>query len=97
VLRLGIEVLKKVDDSIALPSILPMGIGWKQEPLFSLLKGQFKVCWPPNTMLNFIQRLSGIAFPHKKVCRVNRRHAARIFDTRKTTPGFGGLEKWAVR
>jgi nicotinate-nucleotide pyrophosphorylase (carboxylating) len=49
------------------------------------------------TALNFLQRLSGIA-TH------TRRHAAavdgtgvRIVDTRKTTPGWRALEKYAVR
>jgi nicotinate-nucleotide pyrophosphorylase (carboxylating) len=49
------------------------------------------------TALNFLQRLSGIA-------SLARRHAAavagtgvRVVDTRKTTPGWRALEKYAVR
>jgi nicotinate-nucleotide pyrophosphorylase (carboxylating) len=47
--------------------------------------------------LNFIQRLSGIAsLTAKFVAAVARTHAA-IYDTRKTTPGWRALEKYAVR
>ncbi len=49
------------------------------------------------TALNFIQRLSGIA---TQTCRYVARvkgTGVRIVDTRKTTPGFRALEKFAVR
>ena len=48
--------------------------------------------------LNFMQRLSGIA---TLTARVRRRRVegtnAKILDTRKTTPGWRALEKYAVR
>lgn len=47
--------------------------------------------------LNFMQRLSGIAtLTSRYVARVAGTRA-RIFDTRKTTPGWRLLEKYAVR
>ncbi len=47
--------------------------------------------------LNFAQRLSGIAtLTHRFVAAVEG-SGARIVDTRKTTPGLRGLEKYAVR
>lgn len=49
------------------------------------------------TALNFLQRLSGIATQtHHFVQAVHGTHAA-ILDTRKTTPGWRILEKYAVR
>lgn len=46
--------------------------------------------------LNFLQRLSGIAtMTHRFVERTAGTHA-RILDTRKTTPGWRTLEKYAV-
>lgn len=49
------------------------------------------------TALNFVGRLSGIAtMTHQFVDRV-RGTRAIILDTRKTTPGFRALEKYAVR
>jgi nicotinate-nucleotide pyrophosphorylase (carboxylating) len=47
--------------------------------------------------LNFMQRLSGIATLTSKFVDAVRGTKARIFDTRKTTPGWRTLEKYAVR
>jgi nicotinate-nucleotide pyrophosphorylase (carboxylating) len=49
------------------------------------------------TALNFIQRLSGIATLSRKFADVAGPLGVRIVDTRKTTPGFRALEKYAVR
>ena len=49
------------------------------------------------TALNFIQRLSGIAtLTHTYVARLKNTHV-RVVDTRKTTPGWRTLEKYAVK
>jgi nicotinate-nucleotide pyrophosphorylase (carboxylating) len=47
--------------------------------------------------LNFMQRLSGIASLTAKYVEAVRGTKARILDTRKTTPGWRQLEKYAVR
>ena len=47
--------------------------------------------------LNFMQRLSGIATLTSRYVKKVRGTRARIFDTRKTTPGWRLLEKYAVR
>jgi nicotinate-nucleotide pyrophosphorylase (carboxylating) len=47
--------------------------------------------------LNFMQRLSGIASLTARYVDKVRGTRARIFDTRKTTPGWRALEKYAVR
>ena len=49
------------------------------------------------TALNFVQRLSGIATLTAEYVRAVRGTRAKIFDTRKTTPGLRALEKHAVR
>ena len=47
--------------------------------------------------LNFLQRLSGIAsLTHKYVDRV-KGYNVKVLDTRKTTPGWRSLEKYAVK
>ncbi len=48
------------------------------------------------TALNFIQRLSGVATLTRQYVEAVKPHAARILDTRKTTPGLRLLEKAAV-
>jgi nicotinate-nucleotide pyrophosphorylase (carboxylating) len=47
------------------------------------------------TILNFLQRLSGVATLTAQVCAQSR--GLTILDTRKTTPGLRVLEKYAVR
>jgi nicotinate-nucleotide pyrophosphorylase (carboxylating) len=47
--------------------------------------------------LNFLQRLSGIATLTRRFVDAVEGTGARILDTRKTTPGWRRLEKYAVR
>lgn len=49
------------------------------------------------TALNFLQRLSGIATQARKFAAAVDGTGVRIVDTRKTTPGWRALEKYAVR
>ena len=49
------------------------------------------------TALNFIQRLSGVATKSRAFADAGAGTGVRIADTRKTTPGWRALEKYAVR
>ncbi len=49
------------------------------------------------TALNFLQRLCGVATQTARFCARVEGTPARIVDTRKTTPGWRALEKYAVR
>jgi len=59
-------------------------------PLRSLLSAE-------RVVLNFLQRLSGIATLTSRFVAAVAGTEARIYDTRKTTPGWRALEKYAVR
>ncbi len=48
------------------------------------------------TLLNFLQRLSGIATLTNEFAQAVKPHRTKILDTRKTTPGLRRLEKHAV-
>ncbi len=48
-------------------------------------------------VLNFLGRLSGIATLTRQYVEAIAGTRARIYDTRKTTPGWRRLEKYAVR
>lgn len=56
----------------------------------ALLRGE-------RTALNFLQRLSGIATHVRSFMRYLENSRVRLVDTRKTTPGWRVLEKYAVR
>lgn len=58
--------------------------------LSALLKGE-------RTALNFLQRLSGIATQTRTYVDAVAGTAVKLVDTRKTTPGWRVLEKYAVR
>ena len=47
--------------------------------------------------LNFLQRLSGVATATRQYVEAVAGTGAKILDTRKTTPGWRSLEKYAVR
>ncbi len=49
------------------------------------------------TILNFLQRLSGIATMTRKYVQELEGTKIKIVDTRKTAPGFRALDKYAVR
>jgi nicotinate-nucleotide pyrophosphorylase (carboxylating) len=59
-------------------------------PLAAILTGE-------RTALNFLMRLSGIATYTRKMVEAIAGFPAAIVDTRKTTPGWRTLEKYAVR
>jgi nicotinate-nucleotide pyrophosphorylase (carboxylating) len=59
-------------------------------PVRSILTGE-------RVALNFLQRLSGIATLTRRYVDAVRGTKAKIFDTRKTTPGLRALEKAAVK
>lgn len=48
-------------------------------------------------VLNCMQRMSGIATVTEKMVHAIKGTKAKLLDTRKTTPNFRALEKWAVR
>ncbi len=60
-------------------------------PARSILTGE-------RTVLNFLQRLSGVAtLTRRYVAVIDKRSKTKIVDTRKTTPGWRTMEKHAVR
>lgn len=59
-------------------------------PLCSVLSAE-------RVMLNFLQRLSGIATTTNKYVQAIQGTKTKIYDTRKTTPGWRIIEKYAVR
>jgi nicotinate-nucleotide pyrophosphorylase (carboxylating) len=60
-----------------------------QGPAIGVLSGE-------RVSLNFLQRLSGIATMTRRLVEKAAPHGAQILDTRKTTPGWRVLEKYAV-
>ena len=95
---LAIEAFRQVD-----PRLVPRtdaGDGTRVQPgapvLF--LTGHARALLSAERVaLNFMQRLSGIATITARYVDAVRGTGAKILDTRKTTPGWRRLEKYAVR
>ena len=92
------EILKSYDSKLKLKVKAEDGervhVGGKlasiEGPLCSMLSAE-------RVVLNFLQRLSGIATMTFKYVQAVQGTGAKIYDTRKTTPGWRLLEKYAVR
>ncbi|MEY3942269.1 MAG: carboxylating nicotinate-nucleotide diphosphorylase [Bacteroidota bacterium] len=59
-------------------------------PLPALLRAE-------RTLLNYVQRLSGVATLTARYAAELQGLPCQLLDTRKTTPGWRALEKWAVQ
>src|SRR5687767_1297200 len=69
----------------------------RQTPLLRLRGPVRSLLAAERVILNFLQRTSGVAtLTHRFVRRVEGTHA-KIYDTRKTIPGWRLLDKYAVR
>jgi L-aspartate oxidase len=84
--RMKIKVYKKDGESACIGERIATISG----PLCSILSAE-------RVVLNFMQRLSGISTLTKKYVDSVQGTKAKIYDTRKTTPGWRALEKYAVR
>lgn len=92
------KVLHKVDPSININVMIedgaevnPGDVAFTAEgPVRSLLIAE-------RTMLNIMQRMSGVATMTRKYQKQLKGLHTRVLDTRKTTPGMRMLEKEAVR
>src|SRR5262249_42186099 len=76
------------DDSASLASGLRLGR--VSGPMRSILQAE-------RTALNFLQRLSGVATQTHHYASLIADLPCKLLDTRKTTPGWRLLEKYAVR
>jgi nicotinate-nucleotide pyrophosphorylase (carboxylating) len=65
-------------------------VAYVSGPLPSLLRAE-------RTLLNYVQRLSGIATTTHFYASLIADLPCQLLDTRKTTPGWRALEKWAVQ
>jgi nicotinate-nucleotide pyrophosphorylase (carboxylating) len=69
----------------------------KGEPVARVSGSLKSLLLAERTALNMVQRISGVATMTRRFVDAVAGTAAKIVDTRKTTPGFRRLEKYAVR
>jgi len=93
------ETFRQVDDSVALEWFVADGDEIDAKTTLASVTGRLQsILTAERTALNFLGHLSGIAtLTHAYVTAAAAEGGARVWDTRKTTPGLRTLEKAAVR
>ena len=90
-------VFNEVNPNISIEVITPSGKSVTAGETILISKGPARsILTAERTALNFLQRLSGISTLTRKYVNLIDGTRAKIFDTRKTTPGMRVLEKAAV-
>ena len=90
------RLMKTVDSAIEWESVVKEGDFCPKGTVMARLKGSARsLLTGERTALNFVQRLCGVATAAHKYQQAAGGRCA-ILDTRKTTPGYRNLEKYAV-
>lgn len=96
--ELAMEIFNQVDPDLKTEVFLKDGARVHYGDIAFTVEGKARaILLAERLVLNCMQRMSGIATKTNHVVRLLEPYAARILDTRKTTPGLRYLEKWAVR
>lgn len=91
------QVCTAVDPELHYEARVPDGATVEAGDLVATIAGRTRsVLSAERTVLNFLQRLSGIATVTRRYSSAIAHTKARLLDTRKTTPGWRSLEKAAV-
>ncbi|MEI6851505.1 MAG: carboxylating nicotinate-nucleotide diphosphorylase [Bacteroidota bacterium] len=90
-------VFHKVDPHITMEPFMKDGSAVKKGDIVFYVTGPCKsMLIAERTVLNFMQRMSGIATATKSYVKIIEGTNARLLDTRKTTPNMRVFEKMAV-
>jgi nicotinate-nucleotide pyrophosphorylase (carboxylating) len=85
------------DGDLVFTPVIPDGSPAEKGDLVATIEGPTRlVLQAERTVLNFLQRLSGVATVTRTYAAAIAHTRARLLDTRKTTPGWRELEKAAV-
>ncbi len=90
------EVFRRLDPDAEITRLGPEAEWRESGPVLRVEGSARALLTAERTALNFLGRLSGVATATARVVRSLPDDAARILDTRKTTPGMRMLEKQAV-
>lgn len=97
-LALAIEAFRQMDARVTVRVDVPDGVEVAAGTPILYLSGHARgILSAERVALNFVQRLSGVATLTARYVHAVAGTGARILDTRKTTPGWRRLEKYAVR
>ncbi|MCH2310480.1 MAG: carboxylating nicotinate-nucleotide diphosphorylase [SAR202 cluster bacterium] len=97
-IEIALKVFSKIDSTLQFQQILSDGSKLNNGSEIASIKGNLaSILIAERTSLNFLRKLSGVATQTSKFVELVSHTKAKIVDTRKTTPGYRNLEKYAVR
>jgi len=92
------KIFQKIDDTLSFNRLINDGeaveIG---DIIFTIEGSSHAILQAERLVLNFMQRMSGIATNTNSYVKLLDGLKTKILDTRKTTPGLRTIEKWAVK
>ncbi|MFN5443264.1 MAG: carboxylating nicotinate-nucleotide diphosphorylase [Crocinitomicaceae bacterium] len=95
---LAVRIFKKYDPSLKVDVRIIDGTPVKKGDIaFTVTGSSRSILATERLVLNFMQRMSGIATQTNKIVSLLEGTNTRLLDTRKTTPCIRYMEKWAVR
>lgn len=95
---LAIRIFRFFDKTLKIETRMEDGAFVKPGDIAFVVSGLARsILMTERLVLNCMQRMSGIATKTNQLTRLISGTGATVLDTRKTTPNFRLLEKWAVR
>ena len=92
------KVFQKIDDHLNVVILIEDGASVKQGDIVLTVEGNSQsILKAERLVLNFMQRMSGIATATRRYVDLLSGLNTKILDTRKTTPGLRLIEKMAVK
>ena len=87
-----------IDPELFFQTLIPDGSTVAPGAVLAVVSGRMRsILTGERTALNFVQRLSGVATQTARYVQAAAGLPCQVLDTRKTTPGWRLLEKYAVR
>ncbi|MCR9172962.1 MAG: carboxylating nicotinate-nucleotide diphosphorylase [bacterium] len=97
-IELAERIFKRYDSQLEVETFLKDGDRVKPGDIAFIVRGSsISILSTERLVLNFMQRMSGVATQTRKIVGLIEGTNAKLLDTRKTTPGIRYMEKWAVR
>lgn len=91
-------IFKRYDPTLKMEILIQDGTVVKKGDIAFHVEGSSRsILATERLVLNFMQRMSGIATQTSQIVSLLEGLDTQLLDTRKTTPGIRYMEKWAVR
>lgn len=91
-------IFQRFDPNLNIEVFIQDGARVKKGDIAFVVRGSSRsILTTERLVLNFMQRMSGIATQTSQIVDIIKDTKTQLLDTRKTTPGIRYMEKWAVR